>query len=97
MLGWCRWINYGTNNVASLPNYTNHVTVDPVAYGFESLMVNEFAGQRYPCSQFTPPFGDLAAQTQVCSAVGAVAGQGFVSGTAYIDSAYQYDPANRWR
>ena len=38
MLGWSRWINY----------------VDPVAYGFESLMINEFYGRNYTCSEFIP-------------------------------------------
>ncbi|KAI4786745.1 hypothetical protein E4T44_13802, partial [Aureobasidium sp. EXF-8845] len=32
MLGWSRWINY----------------LDPVAYGFEALMINEFHGRDYP-------------------------------------------------
>ncbi len=31
MLGWCRWINY----------------LDPVAYGFEALMINEFHGREF--------------------------------------------------
>lgn len=38
MLSWSRWINY----------------VDPVAYGCESLMINEFSGQTYACSVFVP-------------------------------------------
>jgi len=81
MLGWCRWINY----------------IDPVAYGFEALMVNEFAGRDYICSVRVPAYGNLADQTQVCSAVGAQAGQATVSGTSYIEAAYTYYPANKWR
>ncbi|USW58775.1 Putative ABC transporter-like, ATP-binding domain, AAA+ ATPase domain, CDR ABC transporter [Septoria linicola] len=82
MLGWCRWINY----------------IDPVAYSFESLMVNEFAGQDYSCSAFVPTaYGDLADQSRVCSAVGSEAGLGYVRGTQYIESAFQYYPSHRWR
>jgi len=81
MLGWCRWINY----------------IDPVGYGFESLMINEFSGQEYTCSTLVPVYGDLADQSQVCSAVGAVAGQDFVKGTDYIEQAYKYLPSHRWR
>lgn len=81
MLGWCRWINY----------------LDPVAYGFEALMINEFAGRDYVCSVRVPSYGNLADNTQVCSAVGAQAGRAAVDGTDYIVSAYSYLPAHKWR
>ncbi|PNS19404.1 Brefeldin A resistance protein [Sphaceloma murrayae] len=82
MLGWSRWINY----------------LDPVAYGFESLMVNEFSGQNYNCSVFIPSGPGYTSQAnQVCSAVGAVAGESFVSGDVYLHSAYRYYRANKWR
>ncbi|KIW88628.1 uncharacterized protein Z519_10674 [Cladophialophora bantiana CBS 173.52] len=79
MLGWARWMNY----------------LDPVAYGFEALMVNEFSGRAFPCVTIVPPYGSLA--HGVCSAVGAVAGQDFVSGETYIESAYNYKASHRWR
>ncbi|PSK43144.1 Brefeldin A resistance protein [Elsinoe australis] len=82
MLGWSRWINY----------------LDPVAYGFESLMVNEFSGQNYECSSFVPTGpGYTSRANQVCSAVGSVAGQSTVNGDVYLDSAYRYYRANKWR
>lgn len=83
MLGWCRWINW----------------VNPVAFGFESLMINEFVGRQFTCPQqsLVPPYGDLSTNTAVCSTVGSVPGQGFVSGTAYINTAYQYYEEHRWR
>ena len=68
MHGWARWINY----------------VDLVAYGFESLMVNEFWGRDFPCAQFIPFYGDLSLGQQVCSTVGSVAGQDYVNGGVYI-------------
>lgn len=84
MRGWARWINY----------------LDPVAYGFESLMINEFAGRDYACSTFVPSgpgYENVPATDQVCSAVGSVAGSGVVSGTRYIVSSYEYMPDHKWR
>jgi len=81
MLGWCRWINY----------------IDPVAYGFESLMINEFHNRDFTCSTFVPTYGSLAAQQQVCSAVGSQAGQRYVNGDTYINSAYEYYHSHKWR
>ncbi|KAF2718209.1 ATP-binding cassette multidrug transporter [Polychaeton citri CBS 116435] len=81
MLGWCRWINY----------------LDPVAYGFEALMINEFANRQFSCSVFIPEYGSLADGSQVCSAVGSVPGQPYIEGSTYLISAYQYRPSHRWR
>jgi ATP-binding cassette subfamily G (WHITE) protein 2 (PDR) len=84
MLGWCRWINY----------------IDPVAYSFESLMINEFHNRQFHCSTFIP-FGSgyegIGGVNRVCSAVGSVVGQSSVNGDAYINSAYQYYHAHKWR
>ena len=86
MRGWARWINY----------------LDPVAYGFESLMINEFSGRMFEClPESFVPFGEAYANVstleRVCSAVGAVAGSTVVDGTAYIESSYQYMPVHKWR
>ena len=91
MLGWSRWINY----------------LDPIAYAFESLMLNEFEGRNFTCSDFIPssisnPAGgffyqNLAPLQQSCTAVGSVAGSSVVSGTTYIESSYKYDVGHRWR
>lgn len=84
MLGWSRWINY----------------INPVAYGFESLMINEFSSQNFTCDQFIPPapqFGDGSGTNQVCSSVGAVPGQPYVNGDAYLDSSYAYYAEHKWR
>ncbi|KAK5441492.1 Multidrug resistance protein [Exophiala xenobiotica] len=83
MLGWSRWINY----------------LDPVAYGFEALMINEFSGQNYDCASFVPTgagYGN-GVDHRVCSAVGSRAGQAFVNGDDYINSNYQYYASHRWR
>jgi ATP-binding cassette, subfamily G (WHITE), member 2, PDR len=86
MRGWARWINY----------------LDPVAYGFESLMINEFAGRVFTCNpeQFVPTgpgYTNVSPSERVCGAVGAAAGSSVVDGTAYIQSSYQYLPSHKWR
>ncbi|KAM0790552.1 hypothetical protein ACM66B_004421 [Microbotryomycetes sp. NB124-2] len=81
MLGWSRWMNY----------------IDPIAYGFEALMVNEFDGQQYRCDQFVPTYPDATGLQRACSAVGAQPGQDFVSGTVYLATAYEYYNSHKWR
>ncbi|KAJ9126946.1 ABC multidrug transporter afr2 [Naganishia onofrii] len=79
MRGWSRWINY----------------IDPIAYGFESLMINEFHGRNFPCGTYVPPYGTGLEAS--CNTVGSVPGQDFVDGDAYINSAYRYYHAHKWR
>ncbi|PHH73755.1 hypothetical protein CDD82_5296 [Ophiocordyceps australis] len=95
MLGWCRWLNY----------------IDPLAYAFESLMVNEFHNRRFRCTQYVPTsqapkpsmaadlakYAGVGGENQVCSSVGAVQGQDFVSGDDYLQSNYGYQWSHRWR
>ena len=81
MLGWCRWINY----------------IDPVAYAFESLMINEFNNRDFDCSRFVPDYPDASGDNRICTAVGSVAGATSTSGDAYINSSYQYYAENKWR
>ncbi|KAK5064561.1 hypothetical protein LTR84_000394 [Exophiala bonariae] len=81
MLGWCRWIRY----------------VDPVAWGYESLMVNEFHGRVFLCSTYVPDYANIADTTTACGALGAVPGQLYVDGDDFIKSAYSYEHAHKWR
>ncbi|KAL4774475.1 ABC-2 type transporter-domain-containing protein [Aspergillus nidulans var. acristatus] len=81
MLGWSRWMNY----------------IDPIAYGFESLMVNEFHGRSFRCSEkeLVPSYGDIA--NRVCAVVGATPGELVVDGTTYLRESYQYTKSHEWR
>ncbi|KIW02434.1 uncharacterized protein PV09_06248 [Verruconis gallopava] len=84
MLGWCRWINY----------------IDPVAYAFESLMINEFHNRNFTCSSFIPSgpgYQGISGLNRVCTAVGSVAGATSTNGDAYINSAYEYYHVHKWR
>ncbi|RYP89393.1 hypothetical protein DL769_000044 [Monosporascus sp. CRB-8-3] len=81
MLPWCRWINY----------------VDPLAYAFESFMVNEFSGREFLCIQYIPPYEGVEPNNHVCNTVGSVPGQPYVNGDAFINSQYNYYASHRWR
>ncbi|CAK7202027.1 Multidrug resistance protein [Sporothrix eucalyptigena] len=86
MLGWCRWMNY----------------LDPLAYAFESLMVNEFSGRQFLCDTYVPSssvpgYENVSGLNRVCSAVGSVTGQPYVDGDAYLNTSLKYYAAHRWR
>ncbi|KAK3347296.1 ATP-binding cassette transporter [Lasiosphaeria hispida] len=81
MLPWCRWIVY----------------LNPVAYGYESLMVNEFHGRDFACSSHVPFYADPNSSNAACDVIGAVIGQPFVNGDAYINSTYRYYHSHKWR
>lgn len=72
--------------------------INPIFYGFEILVANEFHGREFECSEFVPIL-DLArgGQTFICSTQGSVAGQLTVNGDAYIAEAYGYYYSHVWR
>lgn len=81
MLPWCRWINH----------------LNPVAYGYESLMVNEFHGRNFTCSIHVPDYLNASASNVACDALGAVSGLSYVNGDDYINAAYSYYHSHKWR
>ncbi|CEJ91209.1 Putative ATP-binding cassette transporter ifT1 [[Torrubiella] hemipterigena] len=84
MLGWCRWIGY----------------IDPLAYSFEALMVNEFHNREFPCTNFVPPKGsypDIDDAARICLSVGAKPGSTTISGDLYTETSFGYYWGNRWR
>lgn len=72
--------------------------INPIFYGFEILVANEFHGRDFECSEFVPAF-DLTqgGETFICSTQGSVAGQLTVNGDAYIAEAYGYYYSHVWR
>ncbi|OBT90673.1 hypothetical protein VE02_00571 [Pseudogymnoascus sp. 03VT05] len=84
MRGWASWFRW----------------INPISYGFESVMVNEFHGRQFNCSAFVPsgPFYEnIAADQRACAVQGSQPGADFVSGTAFVETAFQYQYGNRWR
>ncbi|KAK9429132.1 ABC-2 type transporter-domain-containing protein [Lipomyces doorenjongii] len=81
---WFRWLNY----------------LDPIAYGFESLMINEFRHRTFSCSTFVPSgsgYEDIDPNERICSVVGAIAGQDNVLGDDYIRLSFDYKESHLWR
>ncbi|KOS41908.1 hypothetical protein ACN38_g7213 [Penicillium nordicum] len=84
MLGWSRWMNY----------------INPVAYAFESFMVNEFQGRDFPCAAIVPAGGaynSISMDHRICSTVGAQSGSTNVSGSLYLDQSFGYMKGHLWR
>ncbi|KAJ7170618.1 ABC-2 type transporter-domain-containing protein [Mycena crocata] len=84
MVVWFRWINY----------------INPVAYGFEALMVNEFAGRAFPCGTFLPDgpaYANVSSANRICSTTGSKAGVDFVLGQDFISASYGYQHSHLWR
>ncbi|KAH7311640.1 ABC-2 type transporter-domain-containing protein [Stachybotrys elegans] len=85
MLDWCRWLTY----------------IDPLAYSFESLIINEFRDRRFECTELVPSpaiseYADLGPEYITCTAVGSRLGQDYVLGQDYYSSAFDYDTGDLW-
>ena len=78
---WFKWISW----------------INPVAYAFEAILVNEVHGRQFPCSSLVPTNPDLSGNSFICSVAGAVAGQDYVSGDAWVEASYQYSYSHIWR
>lgn len=62
------------------------VWVNPLAYGYKALAVNEFVGQNFYCTGNTliPPFPNASLAYQSCTIPGSTPGSNFVPGDAYL-------------
>lgn len=81
---WFWWINF----------------LNPLRWGFESLMANEFHGRDMPCDVLVPSgpgYENVALENQVCAFAGSVSGRTTVSGDTYIDISYTYRWSHAWR
>lgn len=87
MKRWLFWIYY----------------LNPLSYGFESLMVNEFMRITLFCDEnYIVPRGpgfptEVTNDNQVCTLQGAQAGQSSVPGMAYLETGYDYRTSHLWR
>ncbi|KAJ6149147.1 hypothetical protein N7471_000346 [Penicillium samsonianum] len=84
MPGWSRWMAY----------------INPLAYGFEALMANEFHHREFPCVGMVPSgqgYTNLPSESHICSVVGSEAGSAFVNGDNYINRSFDYWNVHKWR
>lgn len=74
--------------------------INPIRYGFEALIVNEFHGLNGACSYFAPSgpgYENVSIANQVCTTVGAQPGETTVNGDAFVAASYGYSYNNLWR
>ena len=74
--------------------------LNPVQYGFEGLMANEFHGSLAPCTSLVPSgvgYENVSLANQVCAVNGAQSGKLFVSGDAYLMASFGYTYDHVWR
>ncbi|KAI9065216.1 pleiotropic drug resistance ABC transporter [Trametes sanguinea] len=84
MIGALKWITW----------------INPLRYGFEALMVNEFHAVHADCSVLVPQgpaYANITLDNQVCTTVGSVPGSLTVSGASYIALSYGYSYSHLWR
>lgn len=84
MHGWARWINW----------------LNPVAYGFEAVVVNEFRNREFECASYVPSGGaydGVGMDYRSCSVVGSEPGATTVNGDRFIGESYEYYNDHLWR
>ncbi|KAK2736180.1 GTPase-activating protein [Myotisia sp. PD_48] len=69
--------------------------INPVAFGFEAILVNEVHNSRFQCANPVPPYG--TGNNFACPVAGAVPGEMSVSGDAWVKSSYGYSYTHLWR
>ncbi|KAF9884827.1 hypothetical protein FE257_001243 [Aspergillus nanangensis] len=81
---WFRWLNY----------------LNPIAYAFEALMINEFSDRNFDCALYLPSgpgYENAPFSSTICVGNGAIAGQDHINGDAYINTSYAYFKQHLWR
>ena len=72
----------------------------PLRYGFEAMVVNEFHTLDGTCASLIPQgagYEGISLDNQVCTTVGSVTGQAFVNGNAYVNLSFGYSYSHLWR
>ncbi|KAM0326619.1 hypothetical protein ACHAQA_006488 [Verticillium albo-atrum] len=72
---------------------------NPVAYGYEALLGNEFGGRELRCSEanLVPRGPGADPDYQGCSLPGSVLGSSTVSGDDYLETSFDFSRSNLWR
>jgi len=83
MIGALRWITY----------------INPLKYGFEAVVTNEFRTLQAQCSSLVPQgpgYENVLLVNQVCTAVGALPGQSLVDGSRFVGLSYGFFWSHTW-
>jgi ATP-binding cassette, subfamily G (WHITE), member 2, SNQ2 len=73
--------------------------VNPIAYGYESVMTNEFVGRTMSCnpSQLVPQGPGVDPRYQGCALPGTPPGSTVVTGDEYLQTSFTYSHHHMWR
>ncbi|KAI0470238.1 ABC-2 type transporter-domain-containing protein [Xylaria cf. heliscus] len=74
--------------------------INPLAYTYESLMINEMNDRQFPCSVLAPSgpsYSQIGIDEKVCVEVGSEPGRQFIEGSDYLALKYGYVPSHIWR
>ncbi|KAG5650927.1 hypothetical protein H0H81_010502 [Sphagnurus paluster] len=83
MIGALRWITY----------------INPIRYGFEAILTNEFHTLNGKCSTLIPQgpgYEGITIKNQVCTTVGSLPGDDAVNGDRFTLLSYGYSYSNLW-
>ena len=106
MIGALRWISYINVRVLYTPTPSFFLVYhclglkQPLRYGFEAVLANEFHTLNGSCASLVPQgpgYDGVSLVNQVCATVGAVPGENFVDGNKFIALSYGYSYANTWK
>jgi ABC-type multidrug transport system permease subunit len=84
MRGWAAWMRY----------------LNPIYFALESLLINEFTGRTFQCTEIVPSgprYEGVTSLQQSCSALGSEPGSLNVDGQRYIEVMYETVTSNKWR
>ncbi|KAG1888173.1 ABC-2 type transporter-domain-containing protein [Suillus subluteus] len=84
MPGALRWITY----------------LNPLRYGFESILTNEFHTLNATCTTLVPQgpgYENISLANQVCTTVGSLPGMSTVDGNSFVNLSYGYLYSDLWR
>lgn len=75
--------------------------IDPISYGFEALLTNEFHHRDFECERTIPsggPYDIVPAQGRTCAELGVFDWlSGSIDGDSYVEIKYGFKYAHKWR
>ncbi|KAG5638577.1 hypothetical protein H0H81_011797 [Sphagnurus paluster] len=98
MISALSWISY--INSFLIDSLSLKFMPQPLRYGFEALVSNEFHTLDGKCSSLVPQgpgYENVTLENQVCTTLGSVPGRAFVDGNRFIQLSYGYSQSNLWR
>jgi ATP-binding cassette subfamily G (WHITE) protein 2 (SNQ2) len=99
--GGLRWITYLNVSTFFLCLWSELTfPMQPLRYGFESILMNEFHTLNGTCSTLVPQgpgYENVPLANQVCTTVGSLPGMTTVDGNRFASLSYGYSYSNLWK